>query len=45
MLLAPILTLLVVPVLGTFFLPDEQSSKRIARRPVPHTAAEAAPAE
>ena len=43
MLLAPILTLFVVPVLGTFFLPDEEALKRVARKPTP--APDAAPAE
>jgi cobalt-zinc-cadmium resistance protein CzcA len=32
MLLAPILTLFVVPILGTFFLPDEQNLKRAKRK-------------
>ncbi len=32
MLLAPILTLFVVPVLGTYFLPDEQFLKRAKKR-------------
>jgi cobalt-zinc-cadmium resistance protein CzcA len=47
MLLAPILTLFAVPVLGTFFLKDEQTSKRAKRKvppPQPH-APEGAPAD
>ena len=47
MLLAPILTLFAVPVLGTFFLPDEQSMTRVKRRVPPPAQAppEGAPAE
>ncbi|MBI3515380.1 MAG: efflux RND transporter permease subunit, partial [Proteobacteria bacterium] len=45
MLLAPILTLFVVPILGTFFLPDEQNLKRAKRKLSPGSAPEGAPAE
>jgi len=45
MLLAPILTLFVVPVLGTFFLPDEQTLKRQKRKVAAGPAPEGAPAE
>jgi len=45
MILAPILTLFVVPILGTFFLPDEQNLKRVKRKPAAAGQIEGAPAE
>jgi len=45
MLLAPLLTLFVVPTLGSYFLPDEQNLKRQKRRPARDASPEGAPAE